>query len=112
MDNKKLPPGLFCQSCGIPFDAEDDMGTNSDGSRNTSYCKFCFSNGAFVEPDITAEQMVDKLVELMKHIDGSEEAKIREMAQSFIPNLERWSGAGQEKKKSSGKKKKKKGKSS
>ena len=36
------------------------------------------------------EQMIDKVVELMKHIDNMEEAKIREMAMSFIPHLARW----------------------
>lgn len=90
MDAKKLPEGLFCQSCGIPFDSEEDMGVNRDGSRNPTYCKFCFAAGAFTEPDITMGQMVDKVVGVMMQIDGSEEAKIREMAEAFIPHLQRW----------------------
>jgi len=90
MDVKNLPEGLFCQSCGIPFDNETDIGTNADGSANSSYCKFCFSKGKFTEPDLTMEQMIDKVVELMKHIENMDEAKIREMAESFIPHLARW----------------------
>ncbi|MFQ5736985.1 MAG: zinc ribbon domain-containing protein [Thermodesulfobacteriota bacterium] len=99
MEGKKLPEGLFCQSCGIPFDSEQDMGTNKDGTTISTYCKYCFADGAFIEPDITMQEMVDKVVELMKHIDGSEEAKIREMAEAFIPHLARWSkGPEQDKK--------------
>ncbi|MDP2689305.1 MAG: zinc ribbon domain-containing protein [Deltaproteobacteria bacterium] len=92
LEGKKLPEGLFCQSCGMPFDAEGDMGTNKDGSPNSSYCKFCYTGGAFTEPDITMAQMVEKIVGIMKHIDRSDEAKIREMAESFVPHLARWSG--------------------
>lgn len=90
MEIKDLPEGLFCQSCGIPFDNEDDIGTNADGSRNSTYCRFCFSNGAFTEPDMTMEQMIEKVVGLMGHIDKMDEKKIREMADSFIPYLKRW----------------------
>ena len=31
-----------------------------DGSLSQIYCSYCYVNGAFVEPDITFEQMVNK----------------------------------------------------
>jgi hypothetical protein len=31
-------------------------GTNADGSKNTTYCSYCYQNGAFVGGDMTLEQ--------------------------------------------------------
>ena len=44
----------FCNSCGRPI-VKADYGTNADGSLNDEYCKDCFQNGEFTEPDITLE---------------------------------------------------------
>lgn len=90
MDVKKLPEGLFCQSCGIPFDNEADISTKTDGEKNPSYCKYCFDGDAFTQPDLTMEQMIDNVVALMKHMDKADEAKLRELAESFMPHLKRW----------------------
>ena len=32
----------FCQSCGMPLQAEDQWGTNADGSLNEEYCCYCY----------------------------------------------------------------------
>ena len=38
----------FCQCCGMPMGNTDELyGTNTDGSKNTEYCKYCFENGEF-----------------------------------------------------------------
>lgn len=37
----------FCQSCGMPMGAADLYGTETDGSKNTDYCKYCYEHGAF-----------------------------------------------------------------
>ena len=47
----------FCNSCGRPI-VKADYGTNADGSLNDEYCKDCFQNGEFTEPDITLEEMI------------------------------------------------------
>ena len=36
----------FCQSCGMPLQAEDQWGTNADGSLNEEYCCYCYQKGA------------------------------------------------------------------
>jgi hypothetical protein len=46
-----------CQSCGTPIDRPELMGTEKDGSKSTIYCKFCYRNGEFADPDITLEAM-------------------------------------------------------
>ena len=32
------PPGPFCQSCAMPLQRPEDLGTNADGSRSEEYC--------------------------------------------------------------------------
>ena len=49
----------FCNSCGRPI-VKADYGTNADGSLNDEYCKDCFQNGEFTEPDITLEEMITR----------------------------------------------------
>jgi len=31
--------------------------TNKDGSKSTMYCSYCYENGEFLQPDISAMQM-------------------------------------------------------
>lgn len=32
-------------------------GTNTDGSKSTMYCSFCFEKGKFTQPNITLDEM-------------------------------------------------------
>lgn len=43
MENK------ICQSCGMPIDSEEQLGTNQDGSISLDYCKYCYENGDFID---------------------------------------------------------------
>ena len=79
----------FCQSCGMPMEKPEDFGTNADGTRSNDYCQFCFQNGKFTDPNITMEQMIDKVAGFAKQMKMSEE-QAREMAKTFIPKLKRW----------------------
>lgn len=42
----------ICQSCGMPLETPEQMGTESDGSITRKYCTYCYQNGAFTN-DIT-----------------------------------------------------------
>ena len=47
-----------CQSCGMPMKKDpQNGGTNSDGSKSSMYCSYCYVNGQFKNSDWTAEQM-------------------------------------------------------
>jgi len=83
MENKK-----FCQSCSMPLDKPELLGTDKDGSKSSEYCVYCYQNGAFVNPGMTLDEMktlVKTQMEKLK-IDGS----IINMAVSSLPNLKRW----------------------
>jgi hypothetical protein len=83
------PKGPYCQSCGMPLSKDPaGGGTEANGTKSVEYCSHCYQNGRFTEPDLTAQQMVQKV-----------SAKLREMhfpafiARRFtreIPDLKRW----------------------
>ena len=80
----------FCQSCGMPMDKDPGKGgINADGSKNTTYCSYCYADGAFLSPEIdTAKKMQKFCIQQMKKqgMNGF-------MAWLFtrnIPRLERW----------------------
>ncbi|MBI1804745.1 MAG: zinc ribbon domain-containing protein [Ignavibacteriae bacterium] len=78
-----------CQSCGMPLSKDPQGGgTEADGSKSTKYCSHCYQHGKFTLPDITMEQMQERVRGKIKEIGlpGF-------MAGFFvrgIPKLERW----------------------
>lgn len=82
----------FCQSCGMPMEADGDFGTNGDGSRNEDYCCYCHQNGAFTNPDMTMEDMIGfnlKFNEENGHPMGTQE-EAQAMMKQWFPILKRW----------------------
>ena len=79
-----------CQSCGMPLKRDEKGGgSNADGSISTEYCSLCYENGEFLQPNITADEMVTFV-----------QGKLREMRfpdfvakwmTRGIPALRRWS---------------------
>ena len=83
MENK-----TFCQSCGMPLDKPELLGTEKDGSKSHEYCLYCYQDGAFINPDMTLPEMktlVKEQMEKMKIDTG-----IIDMAINSLPNLKRW----------------------
>ncbi len=79
----------FCQSCGMPMEKDPEHGgTDSDGSKNTKYCSFCYTQGAFKDDFTTPDQMVRLVKGKLKEM-GYGPLK-RWFYTSHIPKLERW----------------------
>lgn len=81
----------FCQCCGMPMgDTEELYGTNTDGSKNEEYCKYCFEKGEFTFHG-TMEEMIEACVPNMAaaNPDMSEEEARKAMLEWF-PTLKRW----------------------
>ncbi|MFM9910301.1 MAG: zinc ribbon domain-containing protein, partial [Chitinophagaceae bacterium] len=73
---------------GMPLDKAELLGTEKDGSKSKEYCTYCYQNGAFMNPNMTLEEMnvlVKTQMEKMK-ID----ARIISMALTSLPQLKRW----------------------
>ena len=88
--NNQMPQGQICQSCSMPMHKPQDFGTNQDGSRNEDYCCYCWQKGEFTEPNITMDQMIDKVANMMARMQGISEDQAVEMCIHFIPKLKRW----------------------
>lgn len=79
----------ICQSCGMPL-AKDPMGggTRADGSKSSRYCSFCYQDGAFIQPTMTATEMqrfcIGKLGEM------GVPRPLGWLLTRNIPTLERW----------------------
>jgi len=71
-------------------DALDDD-SEADGSRSTKYCSHCYQDGKLTEPDLTADQMGEKVRGKMKemHIPGF----VAKSLTKGIPELKRWKSA-------------------
>lgn len=81
----------FCQSCGMPMQgAEDQFGTEADGSVSKDYCNYCYENGAFTFHG-TMEEMIDICIPPMVEANpGMTNEQARKIMEQFLPSLKRW----------------------
>lgn len=86
-----MEPKTICQSCGMPIDDLNLLGTEADGSKSTEYCKYCYQQGYFVQPDMDLDDM--RL--LVKKVMNQKQMPtfIIEQAVSTLPELKRWRAA-------------------
>lgn len=65
-------------------------GTNSDGTKNEDYCKYCYVDGQFTS-NISMDEMIEFCVPHMVSANpGMSEEKARGMMKEFFPTLKRW----------------------
>jgi hypothetical protein len=84
------PRGPFCQSCSMPLRAPEDFGTDKAGFRVNDYCRHCFSDGAFTEPDISMQEMLDRCVAIMDQQGIMAASDARPLLADVMPRLRRW----------------------
>lgn len=81
----------ICQSCGMPM-KEEQYGTEKDGSRNDTYCCYCYKDGEL--GDCTLEEMVEFCAPIeveQGRCKTLEEAKMSLTA--YLSTLSRWKKA-------------------
>ncbi len=83
------PAGPYCQSCGMPLSSDEGKGgSEKDGSKSTLYCSHCYSNGQFVEPNVTVFEMQERVKEKLKQLYFP--GFIAFYFTRDIPKLKRW----------------------
>lgn len=82
--------GPFCQSCSMPLVTPEDFGLDRNGYRVNDYCRHCYDDGEFTEPDITLEQMIDRCVGIMSVRGIMPETEARVLLTDVMPGLRRW----------------------
>ncbi|HVT86595.1 MAG TPA: zinc ribbon domain-containing protein [Chitinophagaceae bacterium] len=83
-----MEPELFCQSCTMPIDKMEDLGTEKDGSKSSEYCKYCYQHGKFTDPDLTLEKMKIIVATQMKQMNLPQ--AVLQQSLELLPRLKRW----------------------
>ncbi|HEY8920457.1 MAG TPA: zinc ribbon domain-containing protein [Chitinophaga sp.] len=83
MENVQL-----CQSCSMPINDPAMAGTEKDGSPSREYCKYCYQNGAFTNPDMTLDDMYSVVKREMEKRNISQDTIT--LASNSLPYLKRW----------------------
>jgi hypothetical protein len=65
-------------------------GVNADGSKNTTYCSYCYQNGAFVGGEMTVGQFQDFCKQKM--MENGSSRFIAWLFTRGMKRLKRWSG--------------------
>jgi len=87
------PLGPFCQSCAMPLGKPEDFGTDKAGYRVNDYCRHCYADGAFTQPDVSMDEMLDFCVDIMDKQGVMPAAQARALLTDVMPRLKRWSVA-------------------
>ena len=82
MDNK------ICQSCGMPINKDEQLGTNIDGSINKDYCKYCYDKGEFIDK-VTMEEYIDMCCQYGAQA-GMTNEEMKKHCTKLFPTLKRW----------------------
>ena len=78
-----------CQSCSMPLKkSPNGGGTNADRSTSKMYCAYCYENGIFKQPDITAAEMQAFVKSKLK--DMGFPSFLAGFFTKGIPKLKRW----------------------
>lgn len=76
----------------MPMSMSEDFGKNADLSTSKEYCHFCFRKGKFTDPNITMQQMIEKVAGFMVTLEKMPESEAKRMAEMSLPKLKRWRG--------------------
>jgi DNA-binding XRE family transcriptional regulator len=79
----------ICQCCTYPLSKPDELGTNADGTWNTDYCIYCYKDGAWVDPNLTVQGVIDYTVPFMTSPSMTAK-KARKKLEAWVPTLKRW----------------------
>ena len=77
----------ICQSCGMSM-TKDQFGTNSDGSTNELYCKYCYKDGEFIDK-VSMEEYIDMCSQFGSQA-GMTNDEMRDFCNKLFPTLLRW----------------------
>jgi hypothetical protein len=78
-----------CQSCGMPL-SKDELGggTEQNGAKSIRFCSHCYMNGEFTLPDLTADEMKDRVKQRI--VDFGMPKFMARFFTRNIHKLERW----------------------
>ncbi len=84
------PRQLICQCCGMPLD-DSSISREKDGTFNEEYCKWCYTDGAFVYTSLA--ELTDFLAGHMSNAAWTPE-QARAYFEAELPKLNHWKQTG------------------
>ena len=80
------PRQLICQCCGMPLD-DASISKETDGTFNEDYCKWCYTDGAFVYKNL--DELIEFLVDHMSNESWPPD-QVRTYFEKQLPQLKYW----------------------
>ena len=72
----------------MPLNKEEVKGTEKNGLKTDDYCKYCYENGTFKNPEMNLEDMKKNVQNQMKKMQLHE--NVIQKAVNILPVLKRW----------------------
>ena len=79
---------IICQSCGMPIENKEQLGTNKDGSINEDYCKYCYINGEFIDK-VSMKEYIEMCSKYGSQA-GMTNEEMKVLCTKLFPTLKRW----------------------
>lgn len=88
LSNNSLPKEN-CQSCGRIYSYRLKKGSDVNGDENLDFCRDCFTEGQFTEPELTLKELQKRL-----KVDHAGPNRRQQAARlkNYLSKLSRWSG--------------------
>lgn len=85
---------LYCQSCGMPLNNNDYLGTNLDRTKSDEYCYYCLKDGLYTV-DYSMEQMIDVWIKYSDEYNryastDYSKTELEQVLKDRFPHLKRW----------------------
>ena len=85
---------VICQSCAMPLQTFDELGTEADGGVSAEYCTYCYRDGAFTNSR-TMEEMIETNLRFLDQWNAGQgtnftEEEAREILMVHLAGLKRW----------------------
>ena len=82
------PRQLICQCCGMPLTEDEMISREPDGVFNEDYCKWCYTDGAFVYSDKSA--LIDFMLGHMPNPENTPDEERRVQFVGYLSQLKHW----------------------
>ncbi|MBR4494288.1 MAG: helix-turn-helix domain-containing protein [Clostridiales bacterium] len=82
------PRQLICQCCGMPLTEDEMISREPDGTFNDDYCKWCYTDGAFVYSDKSA--LIDFMLGHMPNPENTPDEERRVQFDGYLSQLKHW----------------------
>ncbi|MDR2036043.1 MAG: helix-turn-helix domain-containing protein [Coriobacteriales bacterium] len=88
------PEYAICQSCGMPLQQFDELGTEVDGGASVEFCTYCYQNGAYTQ-NRSLEEMIEANLQFLDQWNSSQgtnytEDEARKILTVHLATLKRW----------------------